>query len=188
MILITTTLANMPADFLLIAQNPNSYECLGFSDTGTAYNYDADHSEFEGHGRYLSRSGVLPATEAELRAQFFNIHCNRKIQEAKEYRNRSKLAPIELAGVGSFDMDEAAINNLNTAINYFTEVMISAQNNGWATVGTIPWVLADNTVAAVTQANLEEVAALAAARGMQRHLEYNVTKAFLEALRDSGGI
>ena len=40
MILIQCTNDTRPADFLMLAQNPSTYELLGFSETGTPYTGD----------------------------------------------------------------------------------------------------------------------------------------------------
>lgn len=90
MILITCTNETRPADFEMLAQNPVSYELLGFSATGTEYT--GDFSGFECRigtsnelGEWSSdlENPVYTApTNASVRTKFNAWQCE---QRAKEY-------------------------------------------------------------------------------------------------------
>lgn len=185
MILIETLPQDRPVDFLMVAQNPSTYMCLGFSAEGTPFDYDTDHTVYDGNGRYKVKDGSLPATENELRVEFFTNYKNKKLPDLKAQRERGKLAPITVTINGvecTFDLDEAARTNINNTVEDFESARLKAVSKGWPDDGTIPWVSADNNSLAVTLADLQEVKAQGTARGMELHMDYNLAKAELEAL------
>jgi hypothetical protein len=185
MILITTTNDSMPTDFLLVAQNTETYKLLGLSSTGTPYNYDTDHLEFDGYGRYKPRDGSLPQTELEMRTEFFTLYVARESARLKQVRDSGKEQPITItidSTEYTFDLDAAAQNNIKFTASDFEAARVEAQLLGWEPVTTIPWVLADDTVIGVVLADLQAVISAGVARGLRLHMEYNAAKVALETL------
>ena len=185
MILVQCTNDTRPEGFLLVAQNSSTYELLGFADTGTPFDYDANHDLFLDSGRYLSRSSVMPDTELELRTEYFTKHASEQTAQLKKNREAGKVQPItvNLYGVDrEFDLDSASQVNIKSTIEDFDAVVAYAVSAGLPNDGTVPWVLADNSVSPVNKADLLEVRQAGVLRGLVLHLEYNQAKAYLESL------
>jgi hypothetical protein len=185
MILIAATNDSRPTDFLLVAQNPVTYKLLGFSSSGTPYDYDTDHQEFDGHSRYKPRNGSLPQTELELRKEFFTLYASRESARLKQVRDTGKEQPITItidSTEYTFDLDAAAQNNIKFTASDFEAARAEATLLGWVPPTTIPWVLADDTVIGVVLADLQAVISAGVARGLRLHMEYNAAKVALESL------
>lgn len=183
MILVKATPDALPEDFLLVAQNIATYECLGFSATGTPFDYDTDHIGF--NGRYKPRTNALPATLSELEVDFFGVYVyNQKVQ-AKKIRDASRYHPLTVTiGVDevTFDMDSTSQDNIKATLQSFEAARLAAVAGGWPDDGTLPWTLEDNSVRGVTLAELQAVHDAAVVRGYELHLAYQLKKAELEAL------
>jgi hypothetical protein len=185
MILITTTSDSMPTDFLLVAQNTETYKLLGFSSTGAPFDYDTDHTLFDGYGRYKPMNGSLPATELGLRTEFFTLYAASETARLKQVRDTGKELPVTItidSTEYTFDLDAAAQNNIKFTASDFEAARAEAELLGWIPPTTIPWVLADNTVLGVVLADLQAVISAGVARGLRLHMEYNTTRVVLEAL------
>lgn len=112
MILITCTNETRPADFLMLAQNPVTYELLGFSATGTEYT--GDFSGFEcriGTSNELgdySGDEINPTysapTNASVRVKF---NAWQSSQRAKAYKEELDKLTLE-AAIMDFDPKENA--------------------------------------------------------------------------------
>lgn len=190
MILIKCSPSERPEGFLLVAQNPETLNLLGFVPVHpNPYDYDKGHVEFQGCGRYLKGTSKLPGTEELLRLQFFNNYVAEGVRQLKIKRAHEIKSPVaislsdgETTADRYFDMDDAAQANINAAIESFEAMRLKAVELGWQDDWTLPWTLADNNVFPVTAAMLKAVKDAAASRGLQLHLEYKVKKAELEAL------
>lgn len=185
MILIKCTNETKPSDLILVAQNSVTYDILGFSETGTPYDYDTDHIEFDNYGRYKHRSGVMPATELELRSEFFTQYVARKTSEAKTVRDNGRFLPLTVTINTidhTFDMDSTAQSNIAATLVSFEAARLSAVSLGWPDDGTLPWTLADNSILPLTSSDLQLVHDTAVTRGYELHATYQSTKASLEAL------
>ena len=62
MFLITTTSTTKPNDFIMVAQNPSTYELLGFSDTGVEYTGDFQGFQYRHSGR-SNQLGISDLTD-----------------------------------------------------------------------------------------------------------------------------
>ena len=180
MILITCAVGTSPTDFKLVAQNPVTYELLGFAPTGDPVDYSEVYSIFNGNARYLPRVDALPSTEIDLRIEFFTNQKVLNLLTAKLKRESLKVAPIEIklsnGSTYKFDMDKDSQSNINNAISSFSALLLSAVTIGWPNNGTIPWVTEDNRTVALSKEDLTLIKDSGASRGLLLHMEYTAAR------------
>lgn len=184
MILIRCNPSERPEGFLLVAQDVVTYELLGFAPVGEAVDYVEVLNTFQNEGRYKPRTGVLPATEIELRTEYFTIYRDARLPQLKVVRDELKVAPLKVTfgtDTYTFDLDFDAQININNTIESFEAIRLKAVELGHVDDGTIPWITATNVQINVTLAQLQQVKEEASTRALVAHLEYNAAKVALES-------